>query len=266
VSTGSRTRSRLELGLWIAGLLGAFVATLKGSAGSDWPPIAEPSHLGEWAADRHPLDTAAGLSRVVMMALLCYLLALTFLHLAATAGALAARPPRGSTSRVIGALVAAAVSTSSAAGIAGASGPPPGDPVPGLGATMEAVVTVPGQTDMPWATIAPPAIGGPAAARGVHPDDLAPPPPSTPRLPGSSEYPTEWLVQPGDHLWNIAERIVGHVMGHDALGRVPSDADVARYWLQLVSANRDRLVDADHPDLILPGQRLVVPRVTTRTD
>jgi nucleoid-associated protein YgaU len=33
------------------------------------------------------------------------------------------------------------------------------------------------------------------------------------------------------------------------------------YWAQLVDANRDRLVDPDDPDLLLPGQVLVLPPV-----
>ena len=50
------------------------------------------------------------------------------------------------------------------------------------------------------------------------------------------------MVQPGDHLWSIAERT--------------SAGDVAAHWVALVEANRARLAD---PDLVLPGQVLALP-------
>ena len=61
-------------------------------------------------------------------------------------------------------------------------------------------------------------------------------------------------MQPGDHLWSIAEREVTLRIGSDV-----TDAEVARYWFRLIEANRDRLVDPDDTDLILPGQELVLP-------
>lgn len=63
------------------------------------------------------------------------------------------------------------------------------------------------------------------------------PPPAAPVAVSGS-----WVVQPGDHLWSIAART--------------APGDVVRYWVQLVEANRDRLPD---PDLVLPGQVLVLP-------
>ena len=65
-----------------------------------------------------------------------------------------------------------------------------------------------------------------------------------------------WLVQPGDHLWHIAEHVLA-----DHLGRDASDAEVVPYWQRLIEVNRDRLVHRDDPDLILPGQRFVLPPV-----
>jgi hypothetical protein len=65
-------------------------------------------------------------------------------------------------------------------------------------------------------------------------------------------------VQPGDHLWRVAEVIVS--LDH---GRTPRDADVESYLQRLVEANRSRLVQPDDPDLILPGQQLLLPPVTS---
>lgn len=60
----------------------------------------------------------------------------------------------------------------------------------------------------------------------------------------------------GDHLWSIAERHLADVHG----GPV-DDATVTDYWQRLVDANRDRLADADNPDLIYPGQQFELPAV-----
>ena len=63
------------------------------------------------------------------------------------------------------------------------------------------------------------------------------------------------VVQPGDHLWSIAEQELAQ------LGAPTDERSVATYWRTLVETNRDRLVDPDDPDLILPGQRIVLPGV-----
>jgi hypothetical protein len=69
------------------------------------------------------------------------------------------------------------------------------------------------------------------------------------------DEPEVWVVEPGDHLWSIAaETLTEH------LGKAPSERRVARYWQRLIDANRDRLVIPGEPDVIMPGQRLVLPR------
>jgi nucleoid-associated protein YgaU len=242
-------RSRVELGLWLAALLGGLVVTVRGgAAGADWPPLADPAGLTEWAADRHPLDTAAGLSRVAVVLLLGYLVAVTLAHLAVALAGAPIRPPRARVSRMVATLVAAAV-TSSAVGAAGAAGSSAAEPSPGRGATMEAI-EVPTRTDLPWAVAPVPEVVVPRIATDAddpHATTLG-------AWPDRPAHPEEWLVQPGDHLWNIAERTVAAT-----LGRVPAEREIARYWTRLVSENRDRLVDPEEPDLILPGQSLRLP-------
>lgn len=61
----------------------------------------------------------------------------------------------------------------------------------------------------------------------------------------------EVVVAAGDHLWSIAERTLTA-----RLGRMPSDAEVTPYWLELIELNADRVVD---PDLIFSGQVLRLP-------
>lgn len=64
---------------------------------------------------------------------------------------------------------------------------------------------------------------------------------------------TSWLVEPGDHLWSIAEQAVLE------RGLDPTEASVASYWLRLIEANRAILVDPGNPDLLLPGQTVTLP-------
>jgi nucleoid-associated protein YgaU len=63
-----------------------------------------------------------------------------------------------------------------------------------------------------------------------------------------------WLVDSGDSFWSIAADVLTPPGGPS-----PSDRAVARYWRRLVDANRRRLVDPRNPDLLRPGQELVVP-------
>jgi hypothetical protein len=71
---------------------------------------------------------------------------------------------------------------------------------------------------------------------------------------GASRVPATVTLRPGDSFWSVAEDVVEH-----ALGREPTDEEVAPYWLALVAANRSRLADPAVPDLVFPGQVLVLP-------
>jgi len=68
-----------------------------------------------------------------------------------------------------------------------------------------------------------------------------------------------WLVESGDHFWSIAEETLADHLGRDDL----KDDEVALYWRQLIAANEDRLVEPGNPDLLLPGQQIVVPDPAT---
>ena len=66
--------------------------------------------------------------------------------------------------------------------------------------------------------------------------------------------PSLYTVKPGDSFWSIADVAIS---AH--LGRPPSIAEIGSYWRRLVGANSDRLVHAGVPDLIFPGQQMVLP-------
>lgn len=63
-----------------------------------------------------------------------------------------------------------------------------------------------------------------------------------------------YSVEPGDHLWSIAETQVKHT-----LGRATTDDEVRLYWRKLIDLNRDQLIDPDNPGLIRPGQVFALP-------
>ncbi len=69
---------------------------------------------------------------------------------------------------------------------------------------------------------------------------------------GTSDAPV--TVRSGDNLWRLAERRTS-----TRLGRPASDSEVRGYWTDVVEANRDRLADPNNPDLIHPGQQMMLP-------
>ncbi|HEY3810758.1 MAG TPA: hypothetical protein VGL49_04920 [Acidimicrobiales bacterium] len=75
--------------------------------------------------------------------------------------------------------------------------------------------------------------------------------PATPEAPIGGGW---WTVRPGDDLWSIAAATLSH-----AWGRPPDLDDLARYWWRVVEANRAWLPDPGDPNLLLPGDRVVVP-------
>lgn len=78
----------------------------------------------------------------------------------------------------------------------------------------------------------------------------------------SAPAPEEWVVRTGDSLWRIARE----TLGEDQPGTEDiSDHTIAAYVDVLVEANLDRLVEPGNPDLILPGQELVLPPISRGT-
>lgn len=62
------------------------------------------------------------------------------------------------------------------------------------------------------------------------------------------------VVVSGESFWSIARELLAV-----ELGRAPTDAEVVPVWRRLIEANHDRLVVPGEPDLIFPGQQLVLP-------
>jgi hypothetical protein len=62
------------------------------------------------------------------------------------------------------------------------------------------------------------------------------------------------VLEPGDHLWAVAEERVARVVG-----RPGTDGEVTAYWQRLIQFNRADLADPDNPDLVFPGQTIRLP-------
>ena len=76
----------------------------------------------------------------------------------------------------------------------------------------------------------------------------------------TADLPTAHVVQPGDHLWGIAEATVRRVLGPDTTGET-----VAAYWVELLAENQSLLRSGD-PDLIHPGEAILLPPISVLTD
>ncbi|HET6874078.1 MAG TPA: hypothetical protein VFH70_04830 [Acidimicrobiales bacterium] len=63
-----------------------------------------------------------------------------------------------------------------------------------------------------------------------------------------------WTVSEGDSFWSIAE-----VAWRRANGSEPAPHELASYWLAVVDANRSRLLRPGDPEMLVPGQVLVLP-------
>lgn len=124
--------------------------------------------------------------------------------------------------------------------------------------TTAAPTTTAPTTTAPTTTTAP-------AAEPSAPDDPAASPPAPDRDPATDRAPTAERFEPGtslevaegEHFWHIAEQTV-RADDPDA-----SAAQVTGYWVQLVDANLDILVEPGNPDLLLVGQAVELPPLQT---
>lgn len=78
--------------------------------------------------------------------------------------------------------------------------------------------------------------------------------------PAVTSSPREVRVEPGDHFWAIAEQDVAR-----HLGRPGTDAEVVVHWRAILAANADRLAVPGNPDVLLPGQLVLLPPAEVST-
>lgn len=282
---------------WIGGLALAVAAGHALGGGVLAVPGAEVGAWGVWATTTDPLIVTMALLRLLAVGVAWYLLATTAVgvvarglravRFVALADAISVPVVRRVLQRGMGVVVATAVVTAAAPPAVGAADPPPVavvEEAPGM-LTMRGITPSGGEDRraeaevpvLPWQRFAsegtevpqtPPGgpITVPSPSTVASPEEVAPSRPDRapaalvseergPAAPGEGSH----TVSAGESLWRISEVRLAAV-----LGRQPQDAEVVPYWREVIERNRVRLVVADDPDLILPGQVLVLPAVGDR--
>ena len=77
-------------------------------------------------------------------------------------------------------------------------------------------------------------------------------------LPTTTDPTPMHIVLPGESFWSIAEVEVLTTVDE------ATDADIARYWRQLIETNRARLPDPANPDLLWIGTALALPSIARK--
>lgn len=211
---------RLALAGWCGGLVAAFgVLVAAGDGALAPPPLTDLGSWPGWAAERSPVEAAFAVLRLAALGVAGYLLLATALAAASSAGRFVAVAD-------VVALPSVQRFVSAALGV-------------GLvGATLAAGASRPAAAVGEVMVELAPASAPPTMQRVEEAPAAAPPaPPVSPPV-----SPSTWTVEPGDHLWSVAERVVG------------PGGDVAAYWRRLLAAN-----PLPDPDLVFPGQTLVLP-------
>ena len=105
-------------------------------------------------------------------------------------------------------------------------------------------------------SVTPATADSTAVVHVIVSDTPTSPPPQSRRPPGTrhanpAPHTKQWTVRAGDHFWSIAQRTAGR------------GEDVEEVWRWLIERNRERLLDPANPDLLVPGQVLVISRTPT---
>jgi hypothetical protein len=104
-------------------------------------------------------------------------------------------------------------------------------------------------------TPTPPSTTGPPSSGGQAP---APAPQPTP--PGEGQPARSHRVVEGDNLWTIARDHIAAMTNRSSSQL--SDHEIATYWLRVIAVNRSSL-RSGNPDLIFPGELIMLPPVNT---
>ncbi len=191
------------------------------------PSAAQPGALIDWWESVGTPSATLVVLRSVMLALMGYVAAVALWVTAAAIAALGARPPS------VPRLVPATVRRYLAGGAVAVAALVPSSLAAEEGSPISLVDLGPVEATMSVVDL------GPAFLAATD----------TPTLERATE--NTWVVSRGDHLWSIAaETVSDHTP--DA-----SDEEIADYWRRLIGANRDAV--GSDPDLINPGQRIVLP-------
>jgi hypothetical protein len=268
---------------WLGLLTAAAASLVQAGAGALSTPLGSWHELLTWLESSPPPVAAAALLRLAALGLCGYLGAILVVTL--LADLLSRCGPRSRPCQRVPAALWRLVASGARSGVVGSVllgwlGPLLTTATP-AGATAAAISTTgsddptshtatmshvaPGDDEPPAGTAtttdldaAPPPGAEPAPTStpgtGATSDAATPPAPepgTTTTTPAAHE---DWVVATGESFWSIAEDALT-----EARGARPDDHEVASYWRRLISANHDRLMAPDNPDLLLTGQRLQLP-------
>lgn len=274
----------LGFGTWCAALLLGTALFHALGDGSLAPPPLDPSGWGPWIAGRDVLVATMALLRLVVLGLCWYLVGVTTIgtvarllraaRLTRLADALTLPIVRRLLQQTLGvALATTMITATTGPSLAVPATSPAQAPAGSLPEVTLRGLPAPSGDEglpLPWRI---------AEADGPRVPDAPPDAPTGTGVPGPSEVPpvreevadtrvpgvllhdidtdrTSHTVRSGESLWRIASQRL-----QVAFDRPPTDAEVVPYWRALIEANRDRLPDRDDPDLILPGQELLLPQL-----
>lgn len=196
----------------------------------------------DWLAHAETEVALAAVFRLVALAAVCWVLSSSAVY--AAGRLLGARPASidwlsiGPIRRTVDTLVAGSLVVTTMA--------PAGAAVDPLPAPPPATAEMAGAVDPAYVPV-PAGRSDPAPPMEAESADDPEPPEDPPA--------DEVAVQAGDDLWKLAEDRLAAT-----LGRPPTDAEVAPYWVRVVENNRGRL-RSGNPDLIFPGERVWMPPV-----
>ena len=246
---------------------------LLGRGALSTPPVDSWTEFQQWLGERSTAEAAIAALRATAMVAACYLGVVTAVSIAAKVASFDEldRVARSLVPRSLRPLIGLAVGAGVATAAASVTVPRDSAPTRIATVTLEAptdatatmyfvtepvpptpIATTLAPSTSPPTTLTPLALVTPANM----PAAPAPAPPSVilpaPTVAGSHT----WTIAPGEHLWAVATETLA-----DSWHRVPTDAEVAPYWRELIETNRSRLIDARNPDYVLPGQTFVLPDV-----
>ncbi len=223
--------ARIGLVVATAAAIAAFIAAWNAQLPA--PPLAA-SQWGDWWFSHDPMDLVGAVARVVTLACAGYI------SIAFAAGTLAQIYLPSSLRHRIEKALPGIVTTLTVAAVLGSapagateSGMKPREETPVMRVVTQEVPTM-RQAEQPSRELPQP----PAPAPVEH-----------------KVLPATVVVQPGDHLWSIAHGDLANVFDAE-----PTFEQTKQHWGRLIEINRDRLADPDNPDLIFPGDTLILPR------
>lgn len=292
---GTPRRDVVPLLAWGACLAVAIVLLVAlGGGRLAAPALTAPSTWASWAAAHDPFEVAMVVARLGALGLAWYLAGVTSISVLArllraarlvrVADALSVGPVRMLVQQALGVGLATGVVLSvvpsappHAPGAAAVTSAPSLEPsvstpvvaVPVLAAPEDPLRTGPpepalSETPAPVPSAAPSPVPSPVPSPPMVVEPTTSPAPAVSPEPSESSQPptatgpaptvAEVTVRAGDHFWSLAESAVA-----SHLGRAGTEQEVAAHWRTVVDANADRLVVPGNPDLLLPGQVVLVP-------